>query len=468
MDKGDFASLMESGAADQVQDQARRSRKLRPGEVVEGKVVQIGRDSVFVDVGTTTEARIDRAELEDKKGNLHVKLGDVLRASVASASDVHGVVLVMALGRAQGRPDTAQLESALESGLPVEGSVTKVVKGGLEVQIGGIRAFCPASQVDVNYVSELGSFEGQTLQFKVLEIRDDGRSVVLSRKALMEQERARKSREILDSISVGGDYEGVVSSLQKYGAFIDLGGGVEGLVHVSELAHHRVEQVEDMLSVGEKLTVRVLAIEPNDKSPIPKLRLSVRATQAAPVSDVPQPGQILTGKVTKASSFGIFVETSKGTGLVPLRELGIPRGADHRKLFPLDKEVQVVLVKGDDAGKITFSIGRVAGVEERQNYREFTQQTRTHTSPSAVGSFGALLKERLNLPDPVPEAAPPAPPPAQSGSTAASKPAAASEPAAASRPESEPSSPSESADAASSEAPPASAPPSGAFRGRRR
>lgn len=395
MSKGDFASMMEAGfSADKVQ----KSKALRTGEVVEGTVVQIGRDSVFVDVGATTEARIDRTELEDKQGNLQVKVGDKLRASVASVSDVTGPVLVMALGRGQrGQTDVSQLMAARENGIPVEGTVTKAVKGGLEVQVAGIRAFCPASQVDVTYISDLAPFEGQSLQFKVIEIKDDGRSVVLSRKALLEAARQNASREVLAKIEVGGDYDGVVTSLQKYGAFIDLGGGVEGLVHVSEIAHRRVEQVQDVLSVGEKVLVRVLAVEPNDKSPIPKLRLSVRATTDAPVVVTPEQGEILTGKVSKHTSFGIFVETPKGSGLVPTRELGIVRGADHRKLFPLDTEVQVVLVNAENGGKLTFSIARVAGVEERQNFRDFTREVATKREESTpMGSFGDLLRQKLS------------------------------------------------------------------------
>lgn len=404
MSMADFAAMMESGSAS---DKLSR-KKLRPGEVVEGTVVQIGRDSVFVDVGAVAEGRIDRGELEDKQGNLQVKVGDVLKASVASVSDIHGPVLVLALGRGkQGQPDVSQLESAKENAIPVEGTVTKAVKGGLEVQVAGLRAFCPASQIDVNYVAELGAFEGQTLQFRVIEVRDGGRSVVLSRKALQESERAQNSKAVLDKITVGSEQEGTVTSVQKYGAFVDLGGGVEGLVHVSEIAHHRVEQVQDALNVGEKVVVKVLAIEPNDKSPIPKLRLSIKATTAAPASDAPEPGVVIHGTVQKLTAFGVFVETSKGTGLVPLRELGVPRGSDHRKGFPVGSEVKVVLVGRESSGKLTFSIARVAGVEEQQNYREFTEQGKVSpTSPeaSSVGSFGALLRKQLNLPEPPPAA----------------------------------------------------------------
>jgi small subunit ribosomal protein S1 len=400
---GDFASLMEGGGA---QSQARASRRLRSGEVVEGTIVQIGSDSIFIDVGATTEGRLDRGELEDKGGKLKVKVGEVLRVTVVSSSDVTGPVLTVALGRGakRGAVDLGMLQSARESGLPVTGTVQSAVKGGLEVDVAGVRAFCPASQVDTVYVSDLSSFVGQALSFRVIEIKDDGKSVVLSRKALLAEEREREAQRVLAGLQVGGDYEGTVISLQKYGAFVDLGGGIEGLVHVSELAHSRVDRVEDILSVGEQVTVRLLALEPSDKGPHPRLRLSLKARQQAPESPTPEAGEILTGTVSKVTSFGVFVDTPKGSGLVPVRELGIPRGADYRKKFPVGAEVRVVFVGRGEGGKVTFSVARVAGVEERANYREFTQRGgQAAPTSSGLGALGQALQKTLGLEAPAPE-----------------------------------------------------------------
>lgn len=395
-ERGDFASMME---ATQAQGDGRVNKRLRTGAVVEGTIVQIGKDSIFVDVGATSEGRLERAELEDKNGNLPVKVGDRISATVSRMTD-NGPLLVLSLGRggAKGQLDVASLENAKANAIPVEGSVQKAVKGGLEVTVGGVRAFCPASQVDVTFVKDLQPFVGQTLSFRVTEVRDGGRSVVLSRRALLEQARQQASVEVLSRLHVGGDYEGTVQSLQKYGAFIELGGGVEGLVHISELAHGRVDRVEDVLTVGEKVTVRVLAIDPTDKGPHPKLRLSLRAREAAPEVVVPAAGEILSGTVSKLSSAGVFVDTPKGTGLVPVRELGIPRGSDYRRSFPVGKEVQVVLVNAG-GGKLTFSISRVAGVEEEQNYSAFSQARgqRPAAQASDLGSFGELLRQKLGL-----------------------------------------------------------------------
>jgi small subunit ribosomal protein S1 len=465
-ERGDFAAMMESA---QATGENRVAKRLRQGAVVEGTVVQIGKDSIFVDVGTTAEGRIERAELEDKNGEIKVKVGDRLSATVARNTD-NGPQLTLSLGRAggKGQLDVASLENAKHNAIPVEGTVQKAVKGGLEVTVGGVRAFCPASQIDVTFVKDLQPFEGQTLTFRVMEVKDSGRSVVLSRRALLEQARAQAGQEVVARLHVGGDYEGTVQSLQKYGAFIELGGGVEGLVHISELAHTRVERVEDVLSVGEKIMVRVLAIDPADKGPHPKLRLSVRALEQAPRAVVPEAGEILTGTVSKLSGAGVFVETEKGTGLVPARELGIPRGADFRRMFPLGKEVQVVLVNREGAsGRLTFSISRVAGVEEEQNYTAFARSQGQRPAASTVeevGSFGALLRQKLGLPA-LPPAAPAAsaPVPASaSNATAKSGPSASAEASAASKgsPVTAPRVQSPAAETRPQQ------PPTGAFRGR--
>ena len=396
-DGNDFASMMEAFGNPQAD---RGNRRLRVGEAVEGKVVQVGKDYVFLDVGATVEGRIDRGELEDKKGDLSVRVGDVLRARVASLSDLEGPKLVTALGRSGGKGamDVATLESAKEHDLPVEGTVQKAVKGGLEVSIGGLRAFCPASQVDTGFISDLASFEGQQLSFRVLEVKEGGRKIVLSRRALLEKDRMRAGQEVLERLTVGGDFEGTVQSVQQYGAFVDLGGGVEGLIHISELAHGRVDRVEDVLTVGERVTVRILAIEPSDKGPFPKLRLSLRARTEAPEVAKLDASEVLTGTVSKLGAAGVFVETPKGTGLVPVRELGLPRGSDFRRSFPLGTEVQVVLVNQDNNGRLTFSISRVAGVEERRNYQDFAKSQGNATpQASSLGTFGALLASKLGL-----------------------------------------------------------------------
>lgn len=392
-------------------ENGRTSTRLRPGQAVTGSVVQIGQDYVFVDVGTTTEGRIDRRELEDAKGALNVRIGDQLRASVVSADDVSGPRLSVAFGKGRTKLDEGALESARDARLPVEGVIGSAVKGGVEVRVLGARAFCPASQLGQEFIADLSTLEGQKLEFLILEVKNGGRDVIVSRKALLQERQGQEAARKLASLEVGNDYPAKVVSVQKYGAFVDLGGGVEGLIHISELAHARIDRVEDVLNVGEEITVRLLALQPGEKPGAPpKLRLSLRALSepAAPQAE-PERGEVLAGTVSKVTSFGVFVDTAKGTGLVPSRELGTPRGSDARRAFPVGKEVSVVLVSKDPSRGITFSMSRVAAVEERRNFHEFSQAQQAQRDEGApIGTFGALLRKELKLPAPSPGASAPA------------------------------------------------------------
>jgi small subunit ribosomal protein S1 len=392
-------------------ENGRTSTRLRPGQAVTGTVVQIGHDCVFVDIGATAEGRIDLRELEDDKGVVKVKVGDSLKASVVSIDDVLGPKLTVAFGRGRNKMDEGALEAARDARVAVEGVVGSAVKGGVEVRILGARAFCPASQLGTEFVADLASLEGQKLEFLITEVKNGGRDVIVSRKALLLEQQSKQAGETLAQLQVGNDYPAKVVSVQKYGAFVTLGAGVEGLIHISELTHGRVERVEDVLQVGEDITVRLLAIQPGEKKgAAPKLRLSLRALSEAPAAEAePERGEVLEGTVSKVTPFGVFVDTAKGTGLVPTRELGTPRNSDNRRMFPVGKVVSVVLVSKDPGRGITFSMSRVANVEERQNYREFSRsQQSEQTESSSMGSFGALLRQELKLPEPPP--APPKPP----------------------------------------------------------
>ena len=398
----DFAAMFEAAEGRQT---SRGARKLRVGEPVDGVIVAIGKDSVFVDVGAKSEGRIARDQLADDKGELRLAVGDRLRARVASVGR-DGIELVTALGR-RGAVDAAAIEVAYQSGAPIEGTIAKTVKGGLEVEIGGARAFCPASQVDLVYLQDFEPLVGQRASFKVVEIRDGGRSIVVSRKAVLQDEREARAQGVRERLSVGAELDGVVQAIQPYGAFIDLG-GVEGLVHVSELGHGRVDKVEDVVRVGETVKVRVVGIEPRGGNPNDlKISLSMRSASeaAAPAIEV-APDEVLAGTVAHVTSFGVFVDTEKGRGMVPLRELGLAPGADPKRSFPAGKELQVVVLSRD-GGKLRFSVSGVARAEERSNYRDFAQQQRgggegkaATPASKGLGSLGELLKGKLGeVPD---------------------------------------------------------------------
>lgn len=389
-DDEDFAALYEQSA----KNQGARGKPVEAGQVVQATVVQIGRDSVFVDVGTRAEGEIDRHELENEHGQLTVKVGDRIKLTVSQAGD--RPKLVTRFGGAAGIDG---LELAMESGSPVEGTVSKAVKGGLEVQIGKLRAFCPASMVDLNYTPDISIYEGQSLRFKVIEIRDGGRSIVVSRKALMQDERSAAGRDRLASLEPGQIVEGTVQTIQSYGAFIDIG-GIEGLIHISELGHGRVGSVNEVVSVGETVQVKILAIEPSaTPNQPPRISLSLRQATQGGGSDKPSTSEakgpaVIDAEVVKVEPFGVVVETASGSGVIPTRELDLPPGGDPRRAFPVGKQVRVVLI-GDDKGRPRFSMRRVADAEQRADYQQFRTKQGEGKGKPDLGSLGELLKAKM-------------------------------------------------------------------------
>ncbi|MBN1656436.1 MAG: S1 RNA-binding domain-containing protein [Deltaproteobacteria bacterium] len=391
--KDDFASFMETSFSSESK---RILRRLNKGDVVTGSVVQIGGDWVFVDIGSRADGRIASAQLEDDKGEITVKLGDQIKATVIDPHASGGPMLAVTLGKEE--VDIDSLRFAMTSNVPVEGKVTRAVKAGLEVEIGAVRAFCPASQIDLGYSAELGIYVDSTFRFKIVEIRDGGRSVVVSRRAILEQERAEKARDVIEQLQVGHEREGVVQSIQKYGAFVDIG-GVQGLLHISELVHGRVERVEDVVKVGETIKVRILEINKTESGA--KISLSMKALQQMEekVPEAIGTDEVLRGKVTRLTSFGLFVVTDKGEGLVPLQELPSAPGSDHRRAYPVGKEVEVVLLEKDpSSGKLRFSVSGVLEAAERKSFREYeVQKNRANESSDGLGSFGELLQKKLGV-----------------------------------------------------------------------
>src|SRR5690606_3834537 len=284
-----------------------------------------------VDIGMRVEAHLPKSAITNERGEVVVAIGDRIKATVADPGGRGAPQLRTSLGG--GAIDSQELRLAFQSGTPVEGEFKTAVKAGLEVDLGGVRAFCPASQVDLAYVANLENFVGQKHFFKVLEIRDNGRSVVVSRKALLLEERERQAQSLLERLEVGAELDGIVQSLQPYGAFVDLG-GVQGLVHVSEITHGRVGNPSDVLSVGESVRVKVLAIGSAPSGP-PRGSRPMKALTQAPAAAEPTEDklEVLTATVTKIETFGILVDTPQGPGLVPNAELVIPRGSDPRRAY---------------------------------------------------------------------------------------------------------------------------------------
>jgi len=341
-----FAALFEG----QGSVPARRKR-VRVGDRLEAVVVQIGRDLVFVELDGKQQAFIEASELREPDGTMSVAEGEVIRAHVVEVDDAKGTVR---LGRSLGRPgNLAAIEQAKETGVAVEGKVVGVNKGGLEVDLGGgTRAFCPTSQAADRFMEDVGSLVGQSLRFVVTDVRDGGKNVVVSRRALLQREASESAAKAMTDIVVGAVLRGTVSSVRDFGAFVDLGGGVEGLVPRSEISHDRGVAVADALKPGDPVEVQVREIkdaEPTKKGrgPTKKITLSLKALAADPWAELDLAvGRVVLGTVVRTTEFGRFVRIAPGVeGLLHVSEIGRGVSADE------GQELKVVVKKLDRDGK---------------------------------------------------------------------------------------------------------------------
>src|SRR5437868_9395216 len=281
------------------------------GDVVTGKVVRIDKDEVLVDIGYKSEGVIPANELSIRKSaNPHdeVELGEDVDALVLTKEDQDGRLL-LSKKRARFEKAWRRIEAAAESGEPVEGGVIEVVKGGLIIDL-GVRGFLPASLVDIRRVQNLDDFLGQKIECKVIELNRSRNNVVLSRRAVLEEERKEVRQQILDRLQPGQVVEGAISSIVDFGAFVDLD-GIDGLIHISELSWSHVNHPSEILNIGDVVPVKVLDIDRERQ----RISLGLKQTQEDPwqrVMDTYNVGDELEGQVTKVVSFGAFVEILDG------------------------------------------------------------------------------------------------------------------------------------------------------------
>jgi small subunit ribosomal protein S1 len=347
-DSDDFASMLAEFEKEHPEPKKRREPKL--GETVKAKVVSIGHDAVFVDLGAKAEGMIDVALVRDGEGKLRLAVGDTVEARVVETSGKAGCVVLHPLG--SGHVARAELEQAFSLGLPVEGLVTGVNKGGVEVTVAGARAFCPISQLDARHVEDAQAFVGQKLTFKITRYEGGGKNLVLSRRSLLEEEQRRQAADTRARLAPGAVLRGRVSALKDYGAFVDLG-GIEGMIHVSELGFARVGHPKDLLSVGQELEVFVLRVEKSDDPKRPeKVALSIKSLERDPWDDAAEryhEGARVRGTVARVEPFGAFVELAPGVeGLLHVSELGGGRKIHHaREAVKVGQALQLTVVAVD-------------------------------------------------------------------------------------------------------------------------
>jgi small subunit ribosomal protein S1 len=294
----DFAAMFEASV---------KSRQFHRGETIEGTIVSLGQKVALVNIGGKGEAELDIAELKDPDGKIEAAVGDRIQAMVVSTSG--GIVL--SRKGVRNAATQRELEDAFQAGLAVEGKVEKVVKGGYEIRVARERAFCPFAQIDIVRTADPAEHVGKVYAFRIIEYREGGKDVVVSRRQQLEQEQRARAAELRKSIVPGAVLTGRVTSVADFGAFVDLGAGIQGLLHVSEMGWSRTTRPHDVVAPGEEITVKVLRVDDATQ----KIALGLKQLHDDPwttVSAAYEVGQVRTGRVTRVAEFGAFVELEPG------------------------------------------------------------------------------------------------------------------------------------------------------------
>ena len=364
---------------------------LKPGEKVEARIVKISTDWVFLDLGGKNEGYLDRKELLNEEGELTVREGDTIRAYFLSSRQDEKLFTTKIGPGDAGR---IYLEDAWRNGIPVEGLVEKEVKGGFEIRISGtIRGFCPFSQMGLGRIGTPADYTGKRLQFIITEYGERGRNVILSNRVILERERQEKRAEMMRSLQEGQIVRGKVVSLQKFGAFVDIG-GMQGLLPMSEIGWGRIENINDALKIDEEVEVAVLKID-REKD---RISLSLKKLLADPwekVESAYPEGSVHSGRVVRLTKFGAFVALEPGIdGLLHISRMGAGKRVSHAgEVLKDGQDIEVKIEKVDRAAKrISLLLAEHDAVNEEkeapEDYRQFMKKTQ-----NAFGSLGDQLKD---------------------------------------------------------------------------
>jgi small subunit ribosomal protein S1 len=376
----DFAAMFEASL---------KAKPVSKGQTVEGTIVRIGAEVALVDVGGKSEAVIDVGELKDAEGALEVAVGDRIQATVVSTSG--GVTLSRKLVRKAATD--RQIEDAYRSGLPVEGTVEGINKGGYEVRIGHSRAFCPLSQIDIVRTADPAVHVGGRYTFRIVEYKEGGRNIVVSRRALLEEEQQARAVEVRRTIVPGAVVKGRVVSVRDFGAFVDLGGGVQGLLHVSEMGWSRGMDPSEAVTPGEEITVKVLRVDEDTR----KIALGLKQLTEDPWSTVPvryEVGQVHAGRVTRLAEFGAFVELEPGIEGLAHASTFAPSGpGGWARAVPVGTAAAFEIVSIDPEKKRMGVALVPEGSARAADVREYAELN--DAAPSQLGSLADKLRGAL-------------------------------------------------------------------------
>ena len=368
----------------------------KPGELVTGKVLEVGRDYVIVDIGFKSEGHIPLNQFKDFEGNIVVNEGEDIEVLMLSPENEHGEI-VLSRDRAEQLRTWNKLEVAHENTTTVTGRIVQKVKGGLQVDV-GVPAFLPGSQVDIRPQRNLDKFIGESYDFQILKFSRERGNIVLSRRVVLETERKALKRDTIEQLAEGVVMEGIVKNVTDYGAFIDLG-GIDGLLHITDMSWGRVNHPAEMLSVGQNVPVVVLKYDRENE----RVSLGMKQLHENPWQQVEQKyqaGTTIAGKVVSLTDYGAFVRLDEGIeGLIHVSEMSWTRKVHHpSKILSIGEEVQaVVLEVSAESQRISLGLKQLSPNPWQELVAEFPVGTQVAGTVRSVTDFGIFINVRDDI-----------------------------------------------------------------------
>ena len=364
--------------------------RLQPGDKVEAVIADINGENIFLDVGGKSEGVMGAAEFRGEDNELTVSTGDRVTVFLVA---LRGGEMRFTTRIGSGQAGLEELEEAHRSGIPVEGRVIEEIKGGFQIKVAGQRAFCPYSQMGLRRIENPDEYLDQSMTFRIIEFSERGRNIILSARAVLEEEREQLKEELRETLQEGDKIKGVVTSIRDFGAFVDIG-GVDGLIPISELAWGQTDSVEDVLSRDQQVEVIIKRLDWEQE----RISLSLKDTLDNPWDKVEEkysPGSVHPGRVSRLAAFGAFVTLEAGIdGLLHISKLGTGRRINHpREVLEAGQEI-TVKIDGVDMEQKRISLvpeDYTSTDEEEKNYTPPPQDSK----PQSMGTFADLLSAQV-------------------------------------------------------------------------
>jgi small subunit ribosomal protein S1 len=382
--------MSEETFEDLFQEKTVTREKLQPGDKVDAIVAGISGENIFLDVGGKSEGILNAAEFRDENDALTLSIGDTVSVFLVA---MRGGEMVFTTRIGSGQAGMEELEQAFHAGIPVQGRVSEEIKGGFQVTVAGQRGFCPYSQMGLRRVDDPEEYLEQTMAFKIIEFGSKGRNIILSARAVLEEERELLKDQLKDTLQEGDKVEGTVTSIRDFGAFVDIG-GVDGLIPISEIAWGQTDKVEDVLSQGQRVEVLIKRLDwDNDR-----ISLSLKDTLENPWDQVEEkyaPGTVHAGRVSRLAAFGAFITLEPGIdGLLHISKLGTGRRINHpREVLEAGQDITVKVDAVDLEQKRISLVPEdyTAKEEEEKNYTPPPKDSK----PKSMGTLGDLLQAQM-------------------------------------------------------------------------